>query len=220
MKFERIIDLSQPFAEGGFNNPAFEDGRIETCMTHEEVGWHAETIITATHTGTHIDAPLHKLKGGKSLDEFPLERFFGEAVAVDLFHKRADEEILLEDLTSYESFLDPGVNVLLCTGWAEKKTAATKEEYLYHSPWLGRAAAEYLVEKKVNAVGIDHFSIGGANPDNVEIPHEILLSAEVLIWEGLLLPRVLLERKPWTVFAFPLMMKGTSGAPARIVAVG
>ena len=219
MRIKRIIDLSQSFAEDGYNNPAFDDGIIEVCMRYEDAGWHAERIITATHTGTHVDAALHKINGGRSIDEYPLERFIGEAVIIDLYNKASDEEITYEDVYAYDQLINTGTNVLLCTGWAEKKKPETKDEYLYHSPWLGGDAAEYLVDKKVNAVGIDHFSIGGANPDNVEIPHDILLGSEVLIIEGLFLPKILLERDVWLLSVLPLKIRGASGALARAAAI-
>lgn len=219
MRVKRIIDLSQPFAEGGYNNPAFEDGRIDVIMRHETEGWHAETLTTATHVGSHVDAPMHKLPGGKSIGTYPLARFVGEAVPVNLYHKRADEEITLEDLLPYDAKITEGINVLLCTGWSEKKRPETKDEYLFHSPWLGGEAAQYLADKKVNGVGIDHFSIGGANPNNVEIPHDILLSCEVVIFEGLCLPEELFEKERWLLCALPLMMADASGSPIRAAAV-
>ena len=219
MKAVRIIDLSWPFIEGDFHNPAFDDGRLEVCMEHRTHGWHAETVIFPTHIGTHIDAPLHKIRGGKSLDEFSLVRFFGPAVTVNLRHKKEDEEILDTDLMHYDSLILPGKNVLLSTGWSEKKYSDDYDGYLYHSPWLGAGAADYLVRKGVNAVGIDHFSIGGASADNVEVPHDILLGADILIMEDLALPDVLFEHQDWTIAAFPLKAAGVSGMPARIVAI-
>ena len=217
MKIKRVIDLSQPFVEDGYQNPAFEDGKIEICMEHKTDGWHAEKIIMATHTGTHVDAALHKIAGGKSIDQYPLERFAGEAVIIDLYHKGPDEEITRDDILVYDSLIKPSINVLLCTGWAEKKHPKTKDVYLYHSPWLGESASRYLVEKQANAVGIDHFSIGGANPEHVEIPHDILLNAEILIFEGLYLPKELLDKQTWFFAAFPLIVQNASGAPVRAV---
>ena len=215
MKIKRVIDLSQPFVEKGYQNPAFEEGIIEVCMEHKTEGWHAEKIIMATHTGTHVDAALHKIAGGKSIDQYPLERFAGNAVVADLYHKAPDEEITRDDMLKYDALITPSTNVLLCTGWADKKHPETKDLYLYHSPWLGKSAAEYLVEKQVNSVGIDHFSIGGANPEHVEIPHEILLNAEILIFEGLYLPKLLLEKQIWFLATFPLSIQNASGSPVR-----
>lgn len=219
MRVKRIIDLSQPFEEGGYNNPAFEDGRVEVIMQHETEGWHAEVVHTATHVGSHVDAPMHKLQGGVSIDRYSLDRFIGEAIPVNLYHKRADEEITLEDLLPYNERITEGVNVLLCTGWADKKKPETRDEYLYHSPWLGEGASRYLVQKKVNGVGIDHFSIGGANPAHVEIPHDILLENQVVIFEGLRLPKALFERDRWLLCALPVMIKNASGSIVRAAAV-
>ena len=56
-----------------------------------------------------------------------------EAVVIDLFDKTADEEIKFDDLISYDSLITEGTNVLLCTGWTEKKELRTKDDYLYHS---------------------------------------------------------------------------------------
>lgn len=218
MEVKEIIDLSNSFVEDGYQNPVFDDGRIEVCMDHATAGWHAEKIIAATHTGTHIDSPLHKIMGGKSLDAYPLDRFFREAVVIDLYYKKEGEEILAEDIRRYDTIIRPGMIVLLATGWTVKKQPETKDVYLYHSPWLGESASRYLVAKKVNAVGIDHFSIGGADPEHVEIPHDILLGADILIFEGLYLPTKLLERETWTVAAFPIKAANASGMPARIVA--
>ena len=219
MQLKKIIDLSQSFMEAGYQNPAFDDGRLEVCMEHDADGWHAEKIIAATHTGTHIDSPFHKIKNGRSIDKFPLDRFIRKAVVIDLYSKKEDEEILRGDLEKYDALINPGMIVLLCTGWTDKRKPKTKDIYLYHSPWLGESASLYLVEKDISAVGIDHFSIGGAAPDKVEIPHNILLGAEVLIFEGLRLPVELFERKTWYVSAFPIKAENASGMPARIVAM-
>jgi kynurenine formamidase len=219
MRVKRIIDLSQPFEEGEYRNPAFGDGRVEVIMRHETEGWHAEAVHTATHVGSHVDAPMHKLADGIPIEGYPLERFIGEAIPVNLYHKRADEEITEKDLFPYDEQFTEGINVLLCTGWADKKKPETKDEYLYHSPWLGEGASRYLVRKKVNGVGIDHFSIGGANPAHVEIPHDILLQNQVVILEGLRLPQALFERDRWLLCALPVMVKNASGSIVRAAAV-
>src|SRR5689334_13263881 len=40
-------------------------------------------IKTGMHVGTHIDAPAHMLSGGKFLDSYPVEKFFGRGVIID-----------------------------------------------------------------------------------------------------------------------------------------
>jgi len=219
MKVRRIIDLSQPILENRYKNPAFPHSKKNICMTHEADGWRAEIITAATHVGTHVDAPIHKIKGGKSMEDFPLERFLGEALVVDLFYKEAGEEITREDLMHYETRIKEKDTILLCTGWAYKKKQGKLDEYIYNSPWLGRNACQFLIAKKVNAVGIDHFSIGGAKPENVDIPHELLLDADILIFEDLILPEELLEKERWFFMGLPLMLGDSSGSFTRAAAV-
>jgi arylformamidase len=216
---KEIVDLTQSIMENGFNNPAFDDGRIDVCMTHETVGWHAEVYTAATHIGTHVDAPLHKLKGGKPLSAYPPERLFGKGVFIDLFHKNADEEITEGDLLKYGGEIEKGCIVILCTGWQKYRTEKDKEKYLFHSPWLGSGGAEYLAAEQIGAVGIDHFSVGGTGPEAVVRTHEILLGADILIIEGLVVGRELLRHKDWEIIASPLLLPGCSGAPARVFAV-
>ena len=38
------------------------------------------------HTGTHIDAPFHKINSGKKLDQINVQNFMGSAQVIDLTH--------------------------------------------------------------------------------------------------------------------------------------
>jgi Predicted metal-dependent hydrolase len=219
MIVKRIIDLSQSIIGGGFTNPAFPQSELKACLSYKEDGWMGEVLTAATHAGTHIDAAAHRLEHGKTIDEYPLQRFQGSAIPIDLFNKQPGEEISDTDIMPYMSRINKGDTVLLCTGWGEKKYGYDKDIYIHKSPWLGSKACNALIEADINAVGIDHFSIGGANPKNVAIPHEILMRADILIFEDLLLPRVLLERKIWYIAAFPIAIGKASGSFARIVAI-
>ncbi len=218
MNAKRVIDLTQS-AMGPNNNPAFPASRNELCMDYGDAGWMAEYVCAATHSGTHCDAPAHRIQGGDTLDDIPLDRFQGEALVVDLYHKRKDEEITPEDLAPYADRIRKNDIVLLCTGWGYKKDAEGSEagEYVLHSPWLGADAARMLVKKGINAVAIDHFSIGGAG--HAEPAHDILLGANVLIFEELFLPRELLEKERWYIVSFPMKNGSRSGSFMRTVAL-
>ena len=217
MKIKRIIDLSQPIFGNCPGNPVFPKPQVKIITSYEKDGWFTECISITTHISSHIDAPNHLLKGRKTIDKIPLKRFQGPALAIDLYKKTRDKGIFVKDLVPYEKKIQKGDFVLLCTGWGEKR--ASNDEYLFHSPWLSEEGAKWLVDKKVNGVGIDHFSIGGANPSHVEAPHKILLENEVLILEELYLPKVLLKREKWYLVAFPLNLPGASGSLVRPVAM-
>lgn len=175
-----------------------------------------ERLHLASHTGSHIDAPLHKIEGGASLSDMPLESFVGRAVIADLRGIEADTPI-------GEDFLRPALPddlrdliVLLATGWGDRR--AHTEEWLYHSPHLAPGGAAWLTSKQIRAVGIDHYAIGGSRPENDVPTHEILLGAGVWIIEELRFPNeVFALPQPLQFWALPVNFKDHSGAFCRPV---
>src|SRR2546430_16074770 len=80
----KLIDLSQPLFHDAPNCPAHPPVKVDVIATHERVGWRVELLTLASHTGSHVDAPLHKLPGAPCLDDIPLERWVGPAHIADL----------------------------------------------------------------------------------------------------------------------------------------
>ena len=78
-----LIDLSQPLYDGAPNCPAHPPVKSELIADHPQQGWRVELLTLASHTGSHVDAPYHKLAEGANLDQIPLERFTGQAVIAD-----------------------------------------------------------------------------------------------------------------------------------------
>lgn len=210
---KKVIDLTQSIVEGGYNNPAFDDGKVEICMDYATHDWHAEVYTAATHVGTHTDAPMHKIDGGKPLSAYPVTRYFGKAVFVDLRHLKERALIGRADLENTE--INEGDFVVLYTGWDRYRTEETKDKYLNESPGLGPDGAKYLVEKKAGVAMIDHFSVGGTGETCAET-HEILMNADILITEGLKIPQEVLEEKDWNIVIAPMLLDDCSGAPTRV----
>jgi len=214
----RLIDLSQPVTDAGPNCPVHPPVSVKVVATHAKDNWHMEVITLATHTGSHLDAPLHKIFGGKSIDQIHLESFAGEAVLADLRDSGADGSIGAEllglrlggDLTDRI--------ILLATGWGDRR--APSDEWHYHSPYLAPDGAQWLVDRGVRAVGIDHYSIGGSrDPDNTRT-HEILLGSGLWVVEELRFPQEIFSLGPRFPFmALPINFPGHSGAFCRPVAV-
>src|SRR5262249_58125118 len=75
----RFIDLSQPVYDGSPNCPVHPAVRSEILRDHPTHGWRVEVLTLSNHTGSHVDAPLHKIAGGGSPDQIPLEPFAGPA---------------------------------------------------------------------------------------------------------------------------------------------
>src|SRR5215213_5779524 len=89
----RLIDLSQPLYDGAPNCPVHPPVKSEFIATHEKDGWLVEHLSLSNHTGSHVDAPLHRLAGAASLDDIPLEKWVGPAWVVDLRDSKPDRAI-------------------------------------------------------------------------------------------------------------------------------
>jgi arylformamidase len=212
----RLIDLSQPVFDGCPNCPAHPPVRVTAGATHEKDGWRLELLSLASHTGSHVDAPLHKLAGGDSLDQLPLDRFVGEAFVVDLRDAGASMPITADVLARRLRGRVTDRIVLLASGWGERRQRT--DEWFYRSPFLSADGAQWLVERRVRGVGIDHYSISGAaEPNNARV-HEILLGGGAWIVEELKFPaEVFALPQPVKFWSLPVNFKGFSGAFCRPV---
>jgi len=163
------------------------------------------------HTGTHIDAPAHFLRNGDKLDTLSLDVLIGEARVIEL-----DPDVYEINENLIESFCPVGpTRVLFKTRnsafWAEE-TGEFHTDYTYISP----GGARRLVSNGVQLVGIDYLSVERFKSDDFET-HQVLLSNNVVIIEGLDLREV--EPGIYELFCLPLKLAGGfgDGAPARVV---
>ena len=130
----RLIDLSQPLFDAAPNCPVHPPVSFRRTADHAEGGWRMEEIAMATHTGSHLDAPLHKIAGGKSITDLPLESFAGLARIADLRGVTPDAPITPAMLAPKLKGVTTRDIVLLATGWSDRR--AKTDEWLHHSPFL------------------------------------------------------------------------------------
>lgn len=213
----KLIDLSQPIFHSGPNCPAHPPVCSEVTADHARGQWHWETLTLASHTGSHLDAPLHKIAGGASIDSLPLERFVGPAYLADLRGIEPSGLITPEKLSAaLPSNLPPDSIVLMATGWGDLRERS--DTWLYQSPKLTPDAARWLVEKRIRGLGIDHWGIGGWDAENDAAVHTILLGESIWIVEELRFPaETYTLAMPQTFMALPINLRGHSGAWCRPV---
>ncbi|MFC3773670.1 cyclase family protein [Paenibacillus sp. GCM10012303] len=78
----RVIDLSIPITDGMPVYPGDPEVKVKVAHTYERHNWELRQLSMGSHTGTHVDAPSHMHPGAATLDELPLERFFGTSRVV------------------------------------------------------------------------------------------------------------------------------------------
>lgn len=164
-------------------------------------------IHISDHCGTHIDAPLHFIAGGSTIDKMPPDATVGRARVIE---SRDKESIKVEELVPYK--IRRGERVLFKTsGFANYyKDNSFYEDYVYIHP----DAARYLVERGVRCVGIDYLSVGSyRHPEMNAETHKTFLNNGVYIIEGLDLSKVKPGR--YDLVCLPLFLEGGDGAPAR-----
>jgi len=79
----KLIDLTQLLNEKMLVYPDTTPPTFEVTNTVDRDGYREHHISMQSHTGTHIDAPRHILRDGRSLDKFPLDQFIGRAMVID-----------------------------------------------------------------------------------------------------------------------------------------
>ncbi|TFK50815.1 putative cyclase [Heliocybe sulcata] len=212
-----LIDLSHPLHEGMQVYPNDPKFCCRPAATVAEHGYNVQSLSLGSHTGTHVDAPYHFFADGKTIDQFPLSTFVGIALVVDVSTYRAREQIEWEDLAAYSGALEPGMILLLYTGWSQYWGT---DKY-YDHPYLARHAAERIVATGVRVVGIDALS-----PDETRLDgsdgdwgvHETVLGAGGIIAENLRNIEKIVDREA-TVSLAPLHLRGGDGAPTRAFAM-
>lgn len=160
------------------------------------------------HSGTHIDAPLHFIEGGKTTAEIPLEWLIGPCLVADMRGKKAITAADLEGLS-----LPDQVERILFRTDNSLKWADLSHPFDPDYCALTADAAQWVADRRIRLVGIDYHSIQRFH-DPVDT-HIILLSREVVILEGL----DLRQAAPgwYKLTCLPVKIWGMEGASARAV---
>lgn len=204
MNPSKLIDLTLPFSPKTPVFPGDPPVKIDQVFTVAKDGVSVHSYSFAGHTCTHIDAPAHFVKGGKTLAQLPLDKFTGEGIVIDVRGKQEIDSDILNGIK-----LPKDIIVFFWTDYVKK---ANEKNYFENHPVISEKLAHELVRQKVKIVGVD-----SPSPDKEPYSiHKIWLSKETLILENLCNLHLLFGKK-FTAFAFPLKV-ATDGIPVRVVA--
>lgn len=202
------IDISVPVRNGMVHWPGDPPFHIERAEDQEKGDTATVSRMTlGVHTGTHMDAPLHFIRGAETIDLMPLDATIGRARVIPI---RDTKSIKREELLGH--MIQSRERILFKT--ANSDHAWTSDRFEEDFVFISQDAARYLVECGVLCVGVDYLSVGGFREDGPET-HQALLEAGVWIIEGLNLQGV--EPGEYEMACLPLKLVGAEGAPARAV---
>jgi len=232
---ERIVDLSPVITPGsplewwghatlsGFGFPdstAFTD-----FVTDMPPLYFKNTLVSLMdHVGPHADSPGHAIKGGREIQDVPLEKFFGPAVVFD-FRDRADDEPLeVADFQGAE--IKPGDIIIAVVSYVPPEGPDDLPSY----PYLSGEAARYLAEIPIRAFATDMPSLGSfrrygplmeesLEPEHVAPEHQAFLGQGIPIIEGLVNAEELIGEDDVVFVGFPLRLENVTGGLMRAAAL-
>ncbi len=207
---KKLIDLSRILNNNTTVYPGTIPPEIYPYNTIEQDGFAEKSIRICSHFGTHIDAPSHILKDGKSLDQFHIDMFTGPALLCDVTKIK---DISLDILEPFYEVLKEMDFIIFKTGWEEHWEVP---EYFENFPVLTEQACLFLTQFNLKGIGFDAISV-----DKVEnhqlTNHHILLKNEILIIENLCNLQAL-TTEVFDFQCFPLKIEDADGSPVRAVA--
>ena len=232
----RVVDLTTPLNEGSnIVYPGYAFLRKIPILNYENHVIMSSNVEIWLHAGTHVDAPLHVVRDGKSIDEAELSKFVGEAVILDLTKTISHSSPILRKTLEYAytelkrkgEEIKTGDIIVLRTDWSTRYNPASSE-YREKAPYLTEEAVDWLLDRKPSAVGFDFpeeridklkETLGSGKPKEQPLPlHVKLLGNGVYLIEHLTNLNQL-TRSRFILAAAPLKIKGAEGSPVRAFAI-
>ena len=202
----RVVDLTHPItADIPVYFPWHPPTILERTATYKDNRCEVRRLSMGTHSGTHIDAPSHVFEGKPTLDQYEPGLWYVDAQVLDFTPRESGKEISRDEIAV--KLRTKSIGAVIKTGW---DVEFGKNDYYKTYPPLSKEAAEYLVEMKVPVVAAD-------TPYTLDV-HYILLQHGIPLVTNLNNTGQLREGMI-KLIAAPLLIKGSDGAPARVLAV-
>ncbi len=150
------------------------------------------------HNGTHIDAPFHFIKDGKTVDEISLEVFVGMAYVTEHRGVVTDNDAV-EIIEKAKKYNPEAAKRILIKGDAE----------------ISLEAAKVFASSDIFLLGNESQTIGPQNEPMAV--HLVLLGANVILLEGIRLSEV--DEGVYFLNSAPLNLAGAEGSPCRAVLI-
>jgi len=231
-----MIDLTYPISETGSRyptDPAPKITVVPACMEEGQLKSGYTDLRIRSHHGTHLDAPTHKIPGGKTIDQYELGKFINRTVLIDLtpqlgskesYVRRISLELLGRVLTPerLQRIKQEGISAFLFhTGYGMVIERGVTDDFNF--PHFEGEAAAFLVEAcerqgtRLNLIGLDSFSVDPkGTPDSPA--HRAFLSRDILILETLVhLDQVAqaFGDKPFELICAPVLYERADAAQGR-----
>lgn len=211
----KIIDLTHVISESMPVYPGTEGPKFEIANTYEKNGF-KETLLTMfSHTGTHMDPPVHLFAHRTPLDSFPVEQFVGKGLVIDCSDLQEGQIISMQYIENVKDKADQAEFILFYTGW--DKYWGTNS-YFGDYPYISEEVAEYLIRSKKKGIGLDVIGLDPIADENLTIHRKLFAAADIVVIENLTGLEAI-GGELFTFCALPLKYQDSDGAPVRAIAI-
>lgn len=186
-----------------YKNKEEKRPKFETTSNFNTGSSHETRIHMDSHTGTHIDAPLHMIEGGDTIESVKLKQLVRDCRVINLTSVQGG--ITRVDLEPHKP--QKGEFLIL------KTNNSWDEEFNFDFVYVAEDGANYLAEVGIAGVAIDGLGIERSQPGHET--HKSLLAKGIVIIEGLRLKNV--PEGNYFMVAAPLKLTGIDAAPARVM---
>lgn len=207
MKKIKIFDINQPIGRGEVVYPGNEPPALRKIKVFSKDKSNLSALSMGLHTASHLDAPFHYLKNGKTVDKLALEKCVGWCRVINFGNVK--QEIGEREVKK----IKPKAGEIVLFKTKNSKSGTSKrfnKDFIY----LNESGARFLVKSKIKAVGIDGPSIRKfrLRPDTV---HPMLLAAGIGVYEGLCFREV--KPRRYFFIGLPLKIKKAEASPVRAI---
>ena len=151
------------------------------------------SVLTAgAHSATHIDAPFHFYRDGKTIESIDLRKCIGDCLVLEY-----TGEISVHDLEN------------------RLKSIPLKKILIKGDVEISEEAAQLMAKYDIELLGVEKFTVG--TPDTSSSIHKILLGKEIVIVEALDLTDI--SEGTYFLAAAPIKYDNLDGAPCRAVLI-
>jgi len=222
-----LVDLSWPYD----NNTIYWEVSDHLYVNFTQGGstpgdfYQYEHICSATHGGTHMDAPRHFHPDRWPVADIPIERMFNVetfVITTPEFDSAGNPYLLTaEDLDKFEvehCKLTNNSLVLMRSGHSKKwpnRTLYLGVDPVKLYPTLSEDAGKWLAKKNVAGVGLDSPSV---DPAGITVVHRLFADRNMYNLENLNSEIFKLPPCGARSYLFPMKIAGASGAPVRVIA--
>ena len=213
-KTNKLIDLSFELNDDMLTYPSPNHVPFQSTILGriDKDGRETRKFTMGSHCGTHIDAPKHFLKDGKSIMEF---------VLINLGDLKPNSIISLKNFKGEldaANKVNPVRRIVFRSYWSQHWNT---NQYYQGWPYFDTESIEYIIDSKIKLLGLDFPSpdaqFNGKDSEEDSPNHKLLFNSDIILTEYLTnLDK--LNKGMIYISVMPLKLSNFDGSPARVMA--